>query len=134
MLRRNVWVIVPLVMRQSLSLVLLVLCAGLLGCATSKKCPAVAASERTAGDLCIRSAVFGVGLQTADVTDRVAYLLRSEPEGFKAVRDWLHADPAPYSSKALVIDYDYKGRPYRIIIAGEKVKVTPELLIQNAQR
>lgn len=119
---------------KPLSLVLLVLCAGLLGCATPKKSPVAIASDRAVGDLYIRSAVFGVGLQTAEVTDRVAYLLRSEPEGFKAVRDWLHVDPAPYSAKALVIDYEYQTRPYRIIIAGEKLKVTPELLLENARK
>lgn len=72
-------------------------------------------------DITIRSAVFGSGVKTADVTPRVIHLFHSEPEGFFARKDWLHSDPRPYQNKVLLITYDYQGKSYTISITDQKV-------------
>lgn len=81
----------------------------------------------------VTRALFGSGLNTVDVTKRVAELLDSEPDGFAARADWLRSDPAPAKAKALAITYDYKGRHY-LFVTVWKEKLTKELLIENAKK
>jgi len=115
------------------SLILLVVSLCLVGCASStKKSASVSPDERVIREVTVRSAIFGTGVEVADVTPRVIHLLRNEPEGFFARRDWLHVDPAPYKRKVLTITYEYQGKPHTLSVTDQKVNY--ELLEKNAKR
>jgi hypothetical protein len=95
--------------------------------------PAAISSDSPKEEIVVTSALFGSGTKVADVTKRVAELLRSESAGFAARGDWLRADPLPYKSKALVIVYIYKGRHCLFLVSGGG-KVSYDLLVENAER
>lgn len=103
----------------------------------SAAAPAATAINDAGGEACsdvvVHSAAFGRGTHVVDVTARVIELLRTEPKGFSARNDWLHADPLPYNKKTLVINYDYQGKPYTLMVHGGS-KVSCDLLIENAQK
>jgi hypothetical protein len=119
---------------KPLSLLLLIASLCLFGCASSPKPNASAPAVQEANvirDVTIRSAVFGSGLKVADVTPRVIHLLHNEPAGFFARRDWLHVDPRPYKNKVLLINYEYKGKPFTLLVTDQKVNY--ELLEEYAK-
>ncbi|MFN7139233.1 MAG: hypothetical protein ACK4UN_07840 [Limisphaerales bacterium] len=126
---------------KSLLLLLPILVIAITGCATSTPSDQTARtaalrlhahSKNAVKDLDIRSAVFGTGLHVADVTDKVIELLRSEQAGFLARGDVLGIDPLPYSPKCLVIDYYFKGTPYRYFVVNQQY-VDYDLLIKNTK-
>lgn len=122
---------VPASLPCSLLPVLLASC--LAGCAhdrpgSTAALPAVAPSGRTVRDVVILSAVFGTGSTFVDVADRVAELLRTEPQGFTARSDWLRVDdPVPYKNKALVITYRHRGQERTFLATGDQ-RVSYDLL------
>ena len=79
--------------------------------------PVIAHAE-TVKDIRVELALFGSGTHLADVTDRVAQLLRDEPDGFTARADWLHIDPAPGKNKSLLIRYRYQDQERFFLITG----------------
>jgi hypothetical protein len=99
--------------------------------------PTVAAAEppatAPAAEIVVTAALFGSGTKVADVTERVAGLLLSEPDGFIARSDRLHIDPLPYKAKALAITYEYKGR-HCLFVVPAGGRVSSKLLIENAER
>jgi hypothetical protein len=118
---------------MKLSLLLLIATLALAGCVTSSTPPPDTVNERSVRDVYVRSAQFGSGTHIADVTDRVAELLKREPGGFWARADWLRVDPLPGKAKSLLIDYDYKGKPFRISIVSPN-KISYDLLVENARK
>lgn len=80
--------------------------------------PPVIAHPATVKDIRVELALFGSGTQLADVTDRVAQLLRDEPDGFTARADWLHIDPTPGKNKSLLIRYRYRDQERFFMITG----------------
>jgi len=112
---------------------LLLIVAAAIYLLTARPVPAVISSDSPKEEIVVTSALFGSGTKVADVTKRVAELLRSEPGGFAARGDWLRADPLPYKSKALVIVYNYKGRHCLFLVSGG-AKISYELLVENAER
>jgi hypothetical protein len=113
-------------------LFLLVLSLCVVGCASSPKPAATTQAENVINELTIRTATFGVGLKVKDVTPRVIYLLRNEPHGFSARKDWLHVDPAPYKRKVLTITYEYQGKAYTLAVTDQLVNY--DLLLKHAKR
>lgn len=79
--------------------------------------PLIARPE-TVKDIRVELALFGSGTQLADVTDRVAQLLRDEPDGFTARADWLHIDPVPGKNKSLMIRYRCRDQERFFLITG----------------
>lgn len=69
-------------------------------------------------DLLLEQALFGSGSRLADVTDRVALLLLSEPQGFTAQADWLRTDPVPGKNKSLLIRYRYRDQEHLFMVTG----------------
>ena len=104
---------------------------GLTGCATTVAPPSTIG--RAAVDaIGIHSALFGNGLDVADVKSEVVKLLRTGSEGFVANAKSLNADPLPYRDKCLVIDYELNGGRYLFFVTNGK-KVNYDMLIRNAE-
>lgn len=78
----------------------------------------VIARPETVKDIRVELALFGSGTQLADVTDRVAQLLRDAPDGFTARADWLHIDPVPGKNKSLMIRYRCRDQERFFLITG----------------
>jgi hypothetical protein len=78
----------------------------------------VVAHSQMVRQIRIELALFGSGKRLADVTDRVAQLLREEPEGFTARADWLRIDPASGKNKSLMIRYRYGDQERYFVITG----------------
>ncbi len=80
----------------------------------------------------IRSAVFGLGTQVADVTARVKELLNNQPGGFVINAQSLGNDPNPGRGKVLTLQYDYQGQTYiRTIPGGNNISI--QTLVGNQQ-
>lgn len=70
-------------------------------------------------DVRIELALFGSGTRLSDVTDQVVQLLRSQPQGFTAHVNSLHADPTPGKNKSLLIRYRYRGQERLCMVTGQ---------------
>lgn len=92
-----------------------------------------AASSSSSADLQVISAVYGGGINWADVTVRVNALLNRPDFEFFARPEWLHADPTPGWNKALVIVYECEGRRH-IFTTGEGGRVSVEQLVELAEK
>ncbi|HEX5228242.1 MAG TPA: hypothetical protein VFW44_11055 [Bryobacteraceae bacterium] len=79
--------------------------------------PAIVHPE-TVQDIRVELALFGSGTHLADVTDRVAELLRDKPEGFTARAEWFHIDPAPGKNKSLLIRYRCRNQERFFLVTG----------------
>ncbi|HXE51940.1 MAG TPA: hypothetical protein VN541_02950 [Tepidisphaeraceae bacterium] len=90
----------------------------------------IVARPETVRDIRVELALFGSGTHLADVTDRVAQLLRDEPAGFTARADWLHTDPAPGKNKSLLIRYRYHNQERLFLITGGN-RASYEALIRD---
>jgi hypothetical protein len=106
-----------------------------VGCATHSHVPPAPPSgsaDLQIRGLVIRSARWGNAERSADVTARVAQLLRTQ-RGFVANAEWLLKDPRPYHAKALAIQYEQAGRPHLFVVPGGE-RVTYEMLVENSRR
>jgi hypothetical protein len=123
-------------MKTSHLLAIVVSIAFVAGCAsashqTESRPPAAISSS--SADLRVISAVYGGGINWADVTVRVHVLLNRPDFDFFARPEWLHADPTPGWNKALVIVYECKGRRH-IFTTGEGGRVSVEQLMELAKK
>ncbi len=84
-------------------------------------------------NLLVISAVFGAGTHFADVTCRVNYLLCQSDAGFCANPPALGGDPIPYTRKALVIVYEFRGARH-IFTADETGAVSLDILRSAAKK
>jgi len=83
-------------------------------------------------DVKVISAVYGSGTNFADVSNRVADLVRQGP-GFNADPGRLKVDPSPGWNKALVIIYLVNGHRH-VFTAGEGDRVSAHILLEAASR
>jgi hypothetical protein len=108
-----------------------------VGCAsqTNSACEHVPPSrtESPLRGVLIVSAVYGSGVNFADVTYRVNELLRQPDVEFFARPEWLHADPTPNWNKALVIVYEVNGQR-RIFTTGEGGSVSVDRLLDRPRK
>ncbi len=79
------------------------------------------------------SAVYGSGVNFADVTARVNELLQQSEMEFFAQPPWLHADPTPGWNKALVIVFERAGERH-LFSTGEGGQVSARLLAKSADK
>jgi hypothetical protein len=88
------------------------------------------AAAAPAGEPKVVSAYFGTGDGFADVTARVAELIRTEPAGFATTEDELQADPTPGLRKEFMVVYEYGGQR-RVFTTHDGGMCSRDLLVQN---
>lgn len=110
----------------------IILCGGCASCPHPLYDTPPKASSFPAAKLLVISAVYGSGVQFADVTSRVDEMLHEPNVEFFARPEWLNADPTPGWNKALVIVYEWKGHRH-IFTTGEGGKVSVGELVEHAK-
>lgn len=83
-------------------------------------------------DITVMSAKFGAGKNEADVTMRVAELLRDQPEGFVVNAQSLGVDPLPGKKKRLVVKYDFQG-DFRTLIIPSGKRLSRQRLVHDSE-
>lgn len=83
-------------------------------------------------NLTVVSAVYGSGINFADVTERVKGMLKEPGSEFAATPHWLGADPTPGRNKALVVVY-LVGVQRHVFTVGEGGEISAARMVKPAE-